>query len=75
MDLSCDFKPHAERANSLQKIGGTETNESLSPELYTSNIATITPSVGGVGYNVALAAHRAGGNLFVRLCSLVADDV
>ena len=47
----------------------------ISPQLHTSNIATISPSLGGVGHNVALAIHRAGGNIPVRLCSSVVDDL
>jgi pseudouridine-5'-phosphate glycosidase/pseudouridine kinase len=43
--------------------------------MHTSNVATITPSIGGVGHNVALAAHRAGGGLSVRLRSLVSEDL
>lgn len=47
--------------------------DGLAPRLHTSNPATITQTVGGVGYNVALAAHLLGGS--VQLCSIVADDL
>ena len=52
-DLMCDYNPlvHSE--------------DSTSPALYTSNPATITQSVGGVGYNVALAAKYAGASVSV----------
>jgi pseudouridine-5'-phosphate glycosidase/pseudouridine kinase len=54
----------------------TSAKDAVSPQLHTSNIATICPSVGGVGHNVALAAQLAGGgNLSVRLYSYVADDL
>lgn len=43
--------------------------------MHTSNLAAITPSIGGVGRNVALAAHRAGGTTSVLLRSLVAKDL
>ncbi|RDA91756.1 hypothetical protein CP533_4787 [Ophiocordyceps camponoti-saundersi (nom. inval.)] len=45
------------------------------PRPCTSNPARITQSIGGVGYNVALAAHLASRNTRVRFCSMVADDV
>jgi len=60
VDLSCDFTPR--RGSSAQ-----------SPELQTSNPATITQSLGGVGHNVARAAHLMGAN--IRLCSAVGDDL
>lgn len=47
--------------------------DGLAPRLHTSNPATITQTVGGVGYNVALAAKLLGGS--VHLCSIVADDL
>lgn len=52
------------------------TDDNVSPQLHTSNIATISPSVGGVGHNVARAVQLAGGGaVSVRLCSYVADDL
>ncbi|RCI15100.1 hypothetical protein L249_6827 [Ophiocordyceps polyrhachis-furcata BCC 54312] len=45
------------------------------PRPCTSNPARIAQSVGGVGYNVALAAHLVSNNTRVRFCSMVADDV
>jgi pseudouridine-5'-phosphate glycosidase/pseudouridine kinase len=64
IDLSCDFSPR-----------DTDKHTSLSPHMHTSNIATIIPSMGGVGHNVALAAQLSSGDASVRLCSYVADDL
>lgn len=61
VDLSCDY------AGTEQ--GGTQ------PRPHTSNPARISQSIGGVGHNVALAAHLAGRQARVQLCSMVADDV
>ncbi|GAB7360836.1 hypothetical protein MBLNU230_g0822t1 [Neophaeotheca triangularis] len=58
MDLSCDYTGHA---------------ENKAPQLNTSNPAAISQSIGGVGYNVAHAAHLMGAN--VQLCSAVGDDL
>jgi hypothetical protein len=67
LDLSCDYISAQPDANS---------GEPASPKLLTSNPATIHQSVGGVGHNVALAAHRIGGNdTRVKLLSLVGADV
>ncbi|KAK5115760.1 hypothetical protein LTR62_000849 [Meristemomyces frigidus] len=60
LDLSCDFAPSA-------------STSMTSPELHTSNPATITQSLGGVGHNVARAAHLMGSS--VQLCSAVGDDL
>lgn len=60
IDLSCDYKP----------IGGSISQ--TKPQLQTSNPAVISQSVGGVGYNVAKAAHLVGAT--VRLFSAVGDD-
>ncbi|KAF2211373.1 hypothetical protein CERZMDRAFT_112785 [Cercospora zeae-maydis SCOH1-5] len=60
VDLACDFDPKS--GSSLQ-----------SPELNTSNPAKIMESLGGVGHNVARAAHLLGAN--VRLCSAIGDDL
>lgn len=47
-----------------------------SPQLHTSNPASVRNSIGGVGHNVARAAHLGGGGqLTVRLCSLVGNDM
>ncbi len=43
------------------------------PQQHTSNPAVIGQDVGGVGHNVAYAAHLLGAS--VRLCSVVADDL
>ncbi|KAF5025297.1 hypothetical protein F66182_2630 [Fusarium sp. NRRL 66182] len=61
IDLSCDY--------AAPKSGGT------SPVLNTSNPSSISQSIGGVGHNVALAAHSVSKHARVRLCSMVGDDV
>ncbi|KAK4946891.1 hypothetical protein LTR10_014033 [Elasticomyces elasticus] len=60
-DTICDHEP-------FDKPSGT-----VSPTLHTSNPAKISPSAGGVGRNVAVAAHLAGAK--VALASVVADDL
>ncbi len=62
VDISCDYDP----------LG---VDAPISPQMHTSNPAALTQSIGGVGRNVALAAHRAGGNKEVLLRSLVAKDL
>lgn len=59
-DLSCDYAP-------LEGFIGSET-----PLLHTSNPAIFTQNVGGVGHNVALAAHYAG--VSTLLCTAVANS-
>ena len=60
-DTICDYIPaHTAAAN-------------IGPILETSNPSTIAQSAGGVGRNVAVAAHYAGAN--VALASVVANDV
>lgn len=61
IDLSCDFTPL-----SSQKAA-------VSPSVQTSNPATIEQSLGGVGYNVAVAANYIGSKTL--FCSVVADDL
>ncbi|EEU47890.1 uncharacterized protein NECHADRAFT_32036 [Fusarium vanettenii 77-13-4] len=61
IDLSCDY--------SAPKSGGS------SPVLQTSNPSSISQSIGGVGHNVALAAHSVSRHARVRLCSMIGDDV
>ncbi|KAJ2907042.1 Pseudouridine-metabolizing bifunctional protein [Zalerion maritima] len=65
VDLSCDYAG--------ENVAGS--TEMILPHLHTSNPATITQSIGGVGYNVALAAHLVSQETRVRLCSLVGDDI
>lgn len=60
-DLSCDYAP----------LAGFLV--SSTPSLHTSNPAIFFHSVGGVGHNVALAAHYAGASTL--LCSAVGDDI
>ncbi|EAQ93242.1 hypothetical protein CHGG_01477 [Chaetomium globosum CBS 148.51] len=59
LDLNCDY------------AGG----KTVTPALHTSNPSSISQSVGGVGHNIALAAHRISGDGKVRLCSMVGDDI
>ena len=65
VDLSCDY--------AIQPGGPATTNSTLKPALHTSNPSIITQSLGGVGGNVARAAHLMGAN--VQLCSAVGDDL
>lgn len=60
IDLSCDYIP--------------ALTESLSsrPQFHTSNPASITQTLGGVGQNIATALHYLGSS--PRLCSSVAAD-
>ncbi|KAL2180420.1 Indigoidine synthase A like protein-domain-containing protein [Thermothelomyces heterothallicus CBS 202.75] len=68
IDLSCDYVGGSGAA------GGSST--AVSPALHTSNPSTISQSVGGVGHNIALAAHRViGGEGKVRLYSMVGNDI
>ncbi|OLN88508.1 Pseudouridine-metabolizing bifunctional protein [Colletotrichum chlorophyti] len=62
IDLSCDYHPLGDSPD-------------VSPHMHTSNPACINQSIGGVGHNVALAAHRVSKDVSVRLCSMVGDDV
>jgi pseudouridine-5'-phosphate glycosidase/pseudouridine kinase len=65
LDLNCDY------------AGGvaSDNSKTVSPALHTSNPSSISQSVGGVGHNIALAAHRISGEGKVRLCSMVGDDI
>ncbi|KAI0863269.1 Indigoidine synthase A like protein-domain-containing protein [Xylaria cubensis] len=62
VDLSCDYT-------------GVNSLEDPIPQLHTSNPSHISQSIGGVGRNVALAAHRVNKNMKVRLCSMVGRDL
>ncbi|KAI1263066.1 Indigoidine synthase A like protein-domain-containing protein [Xylariaceae sp. FL1019] len=62
VDLSCDYK-------------GVDSYDHPSPHLSTSNPARVTQSIGGVGRNVALAAHRINQHTKVQLYSMVGDDL
>ena len=61
MDFACDYLPRA------------PSSSSQPPELHTSNPARIAQSLGGVGHNIARAAHLMGAD--VRLCAAVGDDL
>ncbi|KAK4193328.1 Indigoidine synthase A like protein-domain-containing protein [Podospora australis] len=65
LDLNCDY------AGS----GRPGKEGEVTPELRTSNPAAIGQSVGGVGHNIALAAHKVSEEGKVRLCSMVGDDI
>lgn len=60
-DTICDYQPLS-----------TNVTE-MAPVMHTSNPSQITQSPGGVGRNVAFAAHLAGAQ--VALASVVADDL
>nr|OQO25954.1 hypothetical protein B0A51_06278 [Rachicladosporium sp. CCFEE 5018] len=60
LDYACDHKPRS---------GSTSTGL----EMHTSNPAQISQSLGGVGHNVARAAHLMGAG--VQFCSAVGDDL
>lgn len=62
IDLSCDY-------------AGPDIASNPRPHLNTSNPAHISQSIGGVGRNVALAAHKVSGDMGVRLCSMVGSDM
>ncbi|KAK4230636.1 Indigoidine synthase A like protein-domain-containing protein [Podospora fimiseda] len=62
LDLNCDYS-------------GSITEKAVSPALYTSNPSAINQSVGGVGHNIALAAHKVSDDGKIRLCSMVGDDI
>ena len=64
IDLACDYQPRSDQSPG---------DEAAEPSLYTSNPAAIAQSLGGVGSNVARAAHLMGAR--VRLCSAVGDDL
>jgi pseudouridine-5'-phosphate glycosidase/pseudouridine kinase len=72
IDLACDYNPLNEGIRAEQTQSSLLAN--TSPQMHTSNIATITPSIGGVGHNVALAAQYASGSQVV-LYSVVAKDL
>ncbi|KAI1131770.1 Indigoidine synthase A like protein-domain-containing protein [Nemania abortiva] len=61
VDLNCDYT-------------GVISLEDPIPQLHTSNPSHISQSIGGVGRNVALAAHRVNKHTKVRLCSMVGRD-
>ncbi|KAI0102217.1 Indigoidine synthase A like protein-domain-containing protein [Nemania sp. FL0031] len=61
VDLSCDYT-------------GVISLEDPIPQLHTSNPSHISQSIGGVGRNVALAAHRVNKHTKVQLCSMVGRD-
>ncbi|KAH8884479.1 hypothetical protein GQ53DRAFT_661827 [Thozetella sp. PMI_491] len=63
LDLSCDY---------TQDLSA---GRNVAPSLHTSNPSIMTQTVGGVGHNVALAAHKVSGEGKVRLCSMIGDDI
>ncbi|KAI0203916.1 Indigoidine synthase A like protein-domain-containing protein [Astrocystis sublimbata] len=62
VDLSCDYT-------------GLNSPGDPIPQLHTSNPSQISQSIGGVGRNVALAAHRVNKHTKVRLCSMIGGDL
>lgn len=63
IDFACNYIPPATPG----------PDSSITPQLHTSNQASIQQTLGGVAHNIALAARLAGST--VRLCSAVGDDV
>lgn len=61
IDMSCDYTPF------------TNQKDAILPSTQTSNPATIEQSLGGVGFNVAIAASYSGSKTL--FCSVVADDL
>ena len=60
VDIACNYKFQPD---------GQVTSGTLKPALHTSNPAYITQSLGGVGSNVARAAHLTGANVrYVYKC-------
>ncbi|KAH8157176.1 hypothetical protein CIB48_g11072 [Xylaria polymorpha] len=62
VDSSCDYT-------------AVDSTDDPIPQLHTSNPSHISQSIGGVGRNVALAAHRVNKHTKVRLCSMVGRDL
>lgn len=62
VDLLCDYMP-------------SYSSLATAPLPRTSNPASVQQSIGGVGHNVATAAHLASSPGSVRLCTVVADDL
>ncbi|TGO61841.1 hypothetical protein BCON_0024g00430 [Botryotinia convoluta] len=62
IDLACDYTPRT-----------TQSTVASSPQMYTSNIAKIQSSIGGVGYNVLRAAQLSSKEP-VSLYTFIADD-
>ncbi|EXJ95450.1 hypothetical protein A1O1_00572 [Capronia coronata CBS 617.96] len=60
-DTICDYQPFE------------DASSPISPAWHTSNPSSVSQAAGGVGRNVAVAAHLAGAN--VALASVVADDL
>lgn len=74
IDLSCDYLPTTKTGDGGFAASTLSTN--LTPRMHTSNVAVISPSIGGVGHNVALAAQlvTAKGSS-VGLYSLIGEDL
>ncbi|RMD44850.1 hypothetical protein DV735_g443, partial [Chaetothyriales sp. CBS 134920] len=74
-DTICDYTPVPASATATGPVLETSNPASIAtgPVLETSNPASISQSAGGVGRNVAMAAHLAGSK--VALTSAVANDI
>lgn len=66
LDLNCNYVGGA---------GSAESSDNVTPAMHTSNPSTIHQSIGGVGHNIARAAHLVSDEGKVRLCSMVGDDI
>lgn len=75
VDLSCNHSPRVPRTEEQGQSAAVMKPQDIALRMHTSNIASIVPSIGGVGHNVALAAHLVAGNLKVKLHSRVANDL
>jgi len=62
LDIGCDFV-------------STTGSKDISPQMHTSNLGKIKPSIGGVGYNVTLAAQSVTSSAAASLYTFVADDM
>lgn len=71
IDLSCDHSPQSPHSGLISET----TQVALGGYIpKTSNVATITQNIGGVGHNVALAAQYLRNDVYVKLHSFIGDD-
>ncbi|KAK4141616.1 Indigoidine synthase A like protein-domain-containing protein [Dichotomopilus funicola] len=75
LDLSCDYAPLESSSSSSSSKTNITASTTASPALHTSNPSAISQSIGGVGHNLALAAHRVSGDGKIRLYTLVGNDI
>jgi pseudouridylate synthase / pseudouridine kinase len=63
LDINCDYYPSST----------TSSSHNISPQLETSNPASISQSLGGVGFNITTATHLLGAS--VRILTAVGSDI